>query len=341
MEINLLSRSDLLHSLETLGQRFRAYALPEEVEAAALAANPWYTQYYLKEALAGIGSWLERDRLQAFLQNYPEAPRPPQQVGIITAGNLPLVGFHDVLMTLLAGHVAWVKASQQDQVLMTWLHATWIEIFPNLANFFHLNPLPPQLDFLLATGSDNTARQIEQAFEKVPKIVRKNRYSVALLTPETRPDEWKSLYKDLLFYNGLGCRNVSNLIVLPGVEVEQLHGFASTYPPERFNPYYMERVLYLKAKHRLLRTPVLSHPYFLLRPSERLRPAEMGMVWFIRSSSQAEALRLIADQKDQVQCQVGIDTAFGQTQRPGLSDFADGVDTLKVLTSLPTASAAG
>ena len=161
----------LVASLVRLGQRLDQ-GVPPQVESAALAANPWFTPYYLREALAGVRSWLYEAKLLAFLAGYGPRVGPPRRVGIIAAGNLPLVGWHDVLITLLAGHRAYVKYATRDRVMMAWLAQCWQEIEPRVADFLHPVGVLPAVDFVLATGSNNSARYFRAAFPRTPKLIR-------------------------------------------------------------------------------------------------------------------------------------------------------------------------
>jgi hypothetical protein len=330
-------RAPMIESLGKLGERLEA-GLPSEVIEAAQRENPWFTAYYLREAVAGIRSWLWPERLQRFVGAYAAPSWPGQRVGIIAAGNLPLVGFHDVLVTLLSGHQAYVKYARRDQVMMTWLRWQWQEIWPSLPKVLHEVQKMPAVDFLLATGSDNSARYFRQAFPQTPKLIRHHRYSVAWLRESTTDEELRLLNRDLLLYNGLGCRNVSCLLLAPGFDPNRLQESLRTYMADWVNPLYLERLLYMEQMYRVLGKPVVHTPFALLQSADEPSDLGMGQLSIVRIDPEK---RSWADWEksfaDQWQCIVGKTVYFGQSQRPDLGDFADGVDTMALLGQLPSA----
>ena len=325
-------RQRLLDSLPGLARRLASP--PPAVVRAAVEVNPWFTPHYIETSLRAVLPWLEPETVAAFLEGYPRPQGPIREVGIIAAGNLPLVGFHDVLMTLLAGHRALVKYSHQDRVLMDWVRHSWQSEAPFLRDFFHPVSNLNKPAYLIATGSNHTARHLRRLYAGVPALIRHNRYSVALLSADMSPSALRGLWYDVLMYNGLGCRNVSNLLLLPGASLTPWLDLRHTYQEDWLNPHYLERVLLRIARKRTLKEPGIETPWLVLSPAGSLQFAEMGVVHVITVPDQATAAALLAQGKDHLQCVVGQDTPFGQTQTPRLDDFADGVDTLAWLCNI-------
>ena len=329
-----ISRYLLIESLDKLNDQIRSTGVPEHIINSAIKANPWFTKYYIEYSIRAISSWFRKETLTYFLNDYPERQSSPLNIGVIAAGNLPLVGFHDVLIPVLSGHAVGLKPSHRDRVLMQWLIESWIEILPTLKKRIRIGSLSESLDFLITTGSNNTARYIEADFKDIPKVIRKNRYSMAILSEEMEENEMDQLCEDILLYNGLGCRNVNNLLVMPGANWDTFIEKISNYPTERLNPLYLERVLYESSLMELLNTPFESYKSIIITSENSPGISSMGVLRKITVDNEAKLQRILDHNKSNIQCIVGRETAYGMTQRPKISDFADSVDTMKLLTDL-------
>ena len=329
-----ISRKDLQSSLIKLGESLYSEKIPEKVLHEALQENPWFTPYYIKSSLEGIRIWLQKESLENFLANYPIYESPPKEVAVIAAGNLPLVCFHDVLMSLLAGHICLLKTSHRDRVLISYVRKLWIEIFPEIAAYFQLVEKVEHCDFLISTGSNNTARYIEAKYPHTPKLIRKNRFSVGLLTAEMNEEEMKGLAKDIFLYNGLGCRNVSNLLIFPEADLPTFYEILNDYPQNLLNPFYLERVLYERSRLEQLGGNFKAFPKILVDYSPHLSFASMGLMFGVHIQQEGDDKELLTKHRDDIQIIVGQDTAYGYAQNPALNDFADDVDTLKLLSTL-------
>ena len=324
----------LVESLLKLGKKLKKEGIPESVILQSVEHNPWYTRYYISYSLKAILSWFSEDSLAQFLDKYPERDKYPAEVGIITAGNLPLVGFHDVLITLLSGNRALVKPSHRDEILLQWLVGVWMELCPQLKKQVCFGKIPSHVDFLITTGSNNTARYIEAEYRNTPKILSKNRFSVAIAGSEMLESEIEALCDDILLYNGLGCRNVSNLLILPGFDWELFGEKISRYPVERLNPLYLERVLHQRSLMEVLDKPFQSWQNLIVEPEENLGISSMGVLRTIQILNEAELLNMLTHNRSNIQCIVGQETAFGMAQQPGLGNFADNLDTMAILTNI-------
>jgi hypothetical protein len=330
----VIPRQEIIESLVLLAPKVMNEGIPESVIQQAIEENPWYTRFYIEHSLKAILGWFGEEKLTQFLEKYPERNDGGKEVGVITAGNLPLVGFHDVLISILSGNRVLVKPSHRDQVLMRWFIGLWQEILPELKDRITFGKIPGSIDFLITTGSNNTARYIEAGYRHTPKILRKNRFSVAILGPETKAEEIIALCDDILLYNGLGCRNVSNLLVLPGFDWDIFMKKVSVYPTERLNPLYLERVLYQKSLMEVLDKPFQPGKNLIIEPTENLGISSMGIVRAIEVKDEATLLSTLKHNQLDIQCIVGQETAFGMTQQPELSNFADNLDTMEILTGI-------
>jgi len=330
----LYIQEKVMASLIQLGKRLGATGPPNEIFAQAIATNPWFTPYYIERAWAGIAGWLNHTHLTALIGGY-EAPRSsPARVGIIAAGNVPWVGLHDVLVTLISGHHADVKFASQDVVLMEWFRSEWQKEWPGIADFFHATKLPEGVDFLLATGSNNSARYFEQTYGNTPKLIRKHRYSVAYLDNKTTDAELSALLDDVFLYNGLGCRNVSNFLLAPGFPVKRLQETLETYTQTCLNSLYLERVLWASEIYRVLGTSVIHTPFALLEQEEEPGSTSMGILRVVFLGKKEDFSLLEKKYSGEWQCIVGKNVKFGETQSPRISDFADNVNSMQLLYEL-------
>jgi len=179
--------------------------------------NRWFTPESVKIAIIGIIKMLGKKELEQWVQPYSFGANP-KRIGIVMAGNIPAVGFHDLLSVLISGHIAYIKLSSQDKVLIPLITELLIEINPLFeARINYISKLE-NIDAVIATGSDNSARYFKQYFGKQPHIIRKNRTSCAILTGSETDDDLLTLGKDIFTYFGLGCRNVSKLFVPKGYD---------------------------------------------------------------------------------------------------------------------------
>lgn len=305
------------------GQALDALQADGPAMEAAEAANPWFTGSLIREAIAALRPWFDQDLA------LPEAPAShPRRIGIVMAGNLPLVGFHDLLMVLLAGHRAEIKPSSKDIHL---LEALIRHLDPALQSRIRLHTAldPAQIDALIATGSDNTARYLQYHFAKVPMILRKNRFSVAVLTGNESYADWEELAKDILLYHGMGCRSVSNLLVPPDFDPQGLWEALDAFPKRKLAEEW-ERVVRWEKAIRGMQSGGTDGPERMVwEQGQLLGPTALGTLRAVNYED-ADALQKYLEAADtRIQCVVGEGRpiAFGESQSPGPWDFADGVDT--------------
>lgn len=299
--------------------------------------NGWFTGAEVRHAAKGLGYLLEAGPLAQWLGRYPglERLRPARTVGIIMAGNVPFVGFHDLLCVLLAGHRAVVKASSDDAGLTPAMVRLLGCFAPELAERTTLAAGKlGRVDALIATGSGNTARYFEHYFAQLPKIVRRNRSSVAVLDGSESPEELAALGEDVFRFFGLGCRNVGKVFIPMDFDLDRL--FAAFYPwKEVVNHHkYANNYDYNKAVWLMDRVPITENGFLLMKEDAALHGPLAALLYERYADRSAVEARLKA-QADQLQCIVGHGhVPFGQAQCPGPAEFADGVDTMAFLLAL-------
>jgi hypothetical protein len=261
----------------------------------------------------------------------------PLQVGVVMAGNVPLVGIHDYLSVLLAGHHLLAKPSAKDEYLMNWAHGLLQKAAPALAARAKFVERLVGADAIIATGSNNSARYFEYYFGKVPNIIRRNRVACAVIRGDETEQELLALGEDVFTYYGLGCRNVAKLFVPQGYDFVQLLGLWTPMGNQAMNNHkYANNYEYNRAVYLVNQVPHLDNGSLLLRDNEGLSsPAAV-----LHTAHYAEALALakaMETLKGDIQCIVSAggwfqgSLPFGQAQKPEAWDYADGVDTLRFL----------
>lgn len=301
--------------------------------------NGWYTP---EQVYFAIGSWaqaLTKENLNQWLSKYDLSGVKPKTVGLILAGNIPLVGFHDLISVLISGHKALVKTSSNDQHLLPFLAKYLIALEPELNNYISFTEGKLEnFDAVIATGSNNTARYFEYYFKDKPSIIRKNRNSVAVLTGKESKEEMAALGEDIFRYFGLGCRNVSKLFVPKGYNFDlffnAMYAYRDVIKYEKYaNNYDYNKAVFLMSNFKLLDNE------FLTIKEDPGYASPISSVFYEFYDHLSEIQNRLATDADQIQCIVSNEKfknsiAFGQTQKPQLWDYADNIDTIAFLQKI-------
>ena len=309
----------------------------------AYQQNPWFTPENIAFALHTWKKTLIEDTITYWIKSYEPGVRNTQtrKVAVIMAGNIPLVGFHDFLCTLIAGHSFIGKLSSTDKVLLPAIAGVLCIIEPLFKQMIRFTEETiKDFDAIIATGSNNTARYFEYYFSKYPHIIRKNRNGVAVLSGNEDVDALKKLGIDICTYFGLGCRNISKVFVPEGFAVDKLYSAVEPYTKVLFNHFkYMNNHSYHRSIYLLNNTPHLDNNVFILTESEQYSSPIPVLYYEFYKDIEALKKKLLRD-NEQIQCIAtnaftGPKTvSLGNTQSPDLADYADGIDTLKFLIAL-------
>ncbi len=337
-------KAERLQTFVALGNFLRAAdSQPELTDLAHRAhiRNNWFTVSNTLRAIDAIASeFLTEDKLTNWLSQYRAEPVVPQQVGVVMAGNIPAVGFHDMVCVLLSGHKLMAKISTQDFVLIHYFIQKIKEINPGFSDAIEEVERLNAANAYIATGSNNTARYFEYYFAKKPHIIRRNRSSVALLMGEEAETEFLPLGHDILDYYGLGCRNVSTLLVPEGYDFVPLLRALEPQASEYLNNHkYQNNYDYNKSIYLVNGVRHYDNGYLLVTESDAL-VSPISAVYYRTYQTQDDARQWLDSRADQIQVVASArgwlpgSVPFGHTQRPGLTDYADGIDTMAFLDSL-------
>jgi hypothetical protein len=306
-----------------------------ELIKAAYIYNGWFVEKFTKHAIQNIGSMLNEKDLTEFTKVLPNENESPKTVAIICAGNIPMVGFHDIMCVLLSGHKALIKLSTDDNILIPFFLKLLVHYEPEFESYMSFSDgRLSNFNAVIATGSDNTAGYFNYYFGKYPHIIRKNRSSLAIIKGDETKEDLDNLGKDIFYYFGLGCRNVSKLLVPESYDFhlffEGIFNHSYVVDNKKYgNNYDYNRAIYLMGQEQFL-----DNNFLILKPDSQIH-APISVVFYERYKTEADVLGHIQKNKQEIQCIVGKDhIPFGNSQSPVISDFADDVNTLEFLLNL-------
>jgi len=299
-----------------------------------ISYNGWFTKKNVKQSLYALGIQLSMSNLDKWSSIYTFSDSP-KRIGVIMAGNIPLVGFHDFLSVLVSGNTIVAKLSSDDSTLLPALAGHLIQFVPALKERIEFTSgRIGEVDAIIATGSDNSVKYFEQYFGKYPHIFRKNRTSVAVLTEDETQSDIERLGEDIFCYFGLGCRSVSHLLLPEGFDMNRFFEGVVSYGDVINNNKYGNNYDYNKAVYLMNKHALLDNNFVLLRESDELF-SPLAMIHYQFYKSQGEIDAYLSKYSEQIQVVVGKNYLnFGNSQCPGLSDYADGVDVMRWIEGL-------
>lgn len=298
--------------------------------------NQWFTEENIHTALAYWASKLNALELDKWLESYHFKSHTDKTVALIMAGNIPLVGFHDLLCVLCAGFKVQIKLSSNDRTLLPFLVSVLVEKEPKLKMRIEFVDRLKDFDLVIATGSDNTSRYFEFYFKNKPHIIRKNRHSFAVLKGDESIDMLQNLGKDIFTYFGLGCRNVSKIFIPRGYTFHFFFDAIQYYEYLIHHHKYNNNYTYNRTVYLLNNETFLDNGFLILK-NDSSTSSPLATV-FYETYGDLETLKTQLKQSEtNIQCVVSDgfierEIAFGQTQNPSLNDYADGIDTMLFLS---------
>lgn len=328
-----MNKNDIINAFSELSQRISK--IDSLIIEKAQAENQWFTETSINNALNAWQLALNKSDIEKWLNNY-SFEVSNKKIGIIMAGNIPLVGLHDLLCVLALGYKAIVKPSSQDQILMKEFIKILTDINPYFIDAIIISDSLKNIDGLIATGSNNSARYFEYYFRDIPKIIRKNRTSLAVLTGNETDEELKGLANDIYQYFGLGCRNVTHLILPKNIDLKRLYESYDLYIDIVNHHKYYNNYMYHKSILLMNLDKHYDNGFMLYQEKETLH-APIATLNYHYYNNIDEAITYIKSNQDSLQCVVSHSPlivnsiAFGASQKPSLWDYADNVNVLDFL----------
>ncbi len=332
----------LIDTLAALGERL---SKPDEQLTELinneLYYNAWFTPDNVAKAVTSIGDMLNKADTTTWLNKYNLDNEGNKKVGLILAGNIPLVGFHDVLCVLATGNHALIKSSSQDSRLIKYILNLLVELDNSFASQFSFIERLENFDAVIATGSNNTSRYFDYYFGKVPNIIRKNRNSIAVLSGNETSEQLHELGHDIFDYYGLGCRNVSKVFVPEGYKFDFFFESIQSYEQIINHHKYNNNYDYNKSIYLVNRDDHFDNGFLLLKKDERFT-SPLAVLFYDNYTDVQSVEELINTESEKIQCVVSALqlqitnqlVSFGESQQPKLWDYADGIDTMNFLSNL-------
>jgi len=335
-----MNLDDRINAFVKLGEYFNTNTFSDELFIQVENNNPWFVKDNINFSLNQISSILTKDNLYNWLSKYPKLKKEKQAktIAVVTAGNIPLVGFHDFLSVLITGNNILIKLSSKDNLLLKEVAKLLIKIEPKFKNSINFTEnIMKGFDAIITTGSDNSAKHFQYYFDKYPHIIRKNRNSIAIITGEETKQELENLADDVFMYFGLGCRNVSKIFIPENYDLKNLfeaftkyediiqhNKYANNYDYNR-SIYLMNNIKFFEDRHIILKEDINYSSPISVVYYERYKDIE-----FILSKLKADTDKIqviIANISEKF-------IKFGKAQKPDLNDYADNIDTIKFLSGL-------
>ena len=335
----------------------------EGLAAQTAALNPWFEEAMLRHAVEAWSEALSPREIDAWLseaESLAPSERTTKEIGLVLPGNLPLVGLHDVLCVLVSGHRAQVKLSSDDAGLTPWALEGLSRFWPPFGSMVQVVDRVVRPDAVIATGSESALPYFEQYFGHLPRLIRGHRNSTAIVWGDEEEADWQGLASDVFLYYGKGCRNVSRILVPKGYDPTRVLDGLRTWEWKGENHRYRNNLDYQMALQIMDRQPFLQNGSLVLRQNADPR-SPLGVLHWEEFQNHSELLALVQPWLDHTQCFVGKNlaerldphgeiqqslgpekwktfqkqwTAPGQTQKPGLRDYADGIHTMEFLLNL-------
>lgn len=342
-----MNRDQQIKGLAKLGQFINAFLnkssndyQDDEIRLAMILKkstidNPWFTEENQRFALSQWSEQLALEKIQNWVSDYTFSS-VPKKVGLVLAGNIPLVGFHDVVATILSGHIPLIKLSSKDRLLIPFLLKQW-NIFSEGNVTYELVGKLENFDAVIATGSNNTARYLEYYFQNHLSIIRKNRTSVAVLKGDETEEELQLLAEDVFRYFGLGCRNVTRLFIPEDFPLDRLFENFMNFKDIINHHKYANNYDYNRAIYLLNQEGFWDNNFVLLKEDEALF-SPLSVLNFSRYQNVEEVRSFLENHQNEIQCivakpelQIEQSLLFGEAQNPSLDTYADNVNTMQFL----------
>ena len=320
---------DIIEIFAALADKLQGFGDDSHTSAIidnAIEQNGWFTRPDIVRAVEAIrNQMLQPESLTKWLSDYPRATST-KRVAIIMAGNIPLVGFFDLLCVLCSGHEAHIKPSSKDRVLMHYIVDTLRSIDPSIPIYDYASE--ERYDMVIATGGNDANRYFESHFADTKRLLRGSRHSVAVLSGKESAEELEALMEDITAYSGLGCRSVSMIFAPEGVNITLPHTVA-------LNTKLRRNIASMRALYTIQQRHFVDYGAFLMIEGKEFATS-LALVVAQRYSDIADVKAWISERRDHIQCVVshlGIEgcVAFGEAQHPTLWEYADGVDTMAFL----------
>ncbi len=311
-----------------------------ETKEKSTQSNQWFTDYFIDSALNSIALSIKEQNIRKWLSHYTDSMQHQcgKRIGVIMAGNIPFVGFHDFISVLITGNYIIAKTSSKEGNLMQLIAEILIEIESKFQTFISFDPAElKDIDALIATGSNNTARYFRYEYQSLSTLIRKNRNGVTILDGGESLADLEVLSDDIFMYFGLGCRNTSKLYIPVGYNFNLLLEAINKYKDVSLHKAYMNNFIYQSALYKMDKLEVIDNGFIILKKSDEIS-SPIAVLYFQYYHTLKEVDDILYFNREKIQCVTGGNVSnivpFGKSQHPDLWDYSDNMDTINFLISV-------
>jgi hypothetical protein len=333
-----MNKVERIEALDWLGSNISNHQDLNAVLDTARFKNGFFSNEFSLLAIENIKSWMAKPVLEDWLLQFPETDNP-QKVGLVLAGNIPLVGWHDMMAVFASGHLAFYKPSHSDEILIEWLVSTLCNQFPLAKPYFQKVERMNEVDALIATGSKTTGTHFDYYFRNKPRVIRGSRSSLGFIYGFETEEELVLLCDDVMQYFGMGCRSVTKLLVPVDYDFTNFFKALEKYRYLTDHHKFQNNAIYHKSIFLMNGDPFLDNDILMIRQEKSLYTPP-AVVNFEVYHNMEEAKAIVARHMPELQCMVSHmgqfpgTIPFGSAQKPAIQDYADGINTLDFLKSL-------
>ena len=313
--------------------------LLEETIIKSKSYNSWFTIDNLKLSLKNWSDSLQENNISDWLLKYKIEDKSSKRIAIIMAGNIPAVGFHDLLCSLLLNFDCLVKLSSDDKFIIPFIVKFLESRNKKLNNkvVFESEKLK-NFDGVIATGNNNSHRYFDYYFSKYPNLLRKTRHSIAVLDGNESDEDLSNLSNDIFNYFGLGCRSVSKVFLPRSYDLDFLFNAFFKHKEIINHNKYVNNFDYNKAVYLMSKEKFIENGFLILKEETKLG-SPIGCLFYEFYDDKKDIIKLIQNNSDSIQCvasnmDLKTNIQFGQTQCPTIGDYADNNDTIKFLLKI-------
>ena len=313
--------------------------LLEETIIKSKSYNSWFTIDNLKLSLKNWSDSLQENNISDWLLKYKIEDKSSKRIAIIMAGNIPAVGFHDLLCSLLLNFDCLVKLSSDDKFIIPFIVKFLESRNKKLNNkvVFESEKLK-NFDGVIATGNNNSHRYFEYYFSKYPNLLRKTRHSIAVLDGNESDEDLSNLSNDIFNYFGLGCRSVSKVFLPRSYDLDFLFNAFFKHKEIINHNKYVNNFDYNKAVYLMSKEKFIENGFLILKEETKLG-SPIGCLFYEFYDDKKDIIKLMQNNSDSIQCvasnmDLKTNIQFGQTQCPTIGDYADNNDTIKFLLKI-------
>ena len=321
----------------------KSFASGNQPEAfyEAMTHNKWFTKENIIASVNALADMMsDKNAVEGWLGKYPEPTATSKKILLVLPGNIPAVGFHDVLCTLLSGHSAEIKLSSDDKFLIPWMLRNAEKYFPEWTDRIHYHEgLMTGFDAVIATGSNQSAKTFDTYFSGKPNIIRHSRSSIAIVHNNDSDEDLRCLGNDVFMYFGLGCRNISLVFIPKDFDKQRLFDAFLPWNWLADHNAFANNYVYYKSYFSLSKEEPLDGSFYLLRESMSAS-APVAVLHYTEYAHIDEVKTFLTENAEHIQCTVSAENDVenavkpGQAQFPRIDEYADGVDTMAFLTEL-------